>query len=57
MHQHYEVVRDQLCQQVHTGGHDALTVIINARMQTLAHGKARPNIILVRFYCILAVSY
>ena len=56
-HQHYEVVRDQLRQRVRTGGHDALTVIINARMQTLAHGKARPNIILVHFYCILAVSY
>jgi hypothetical protein len=39
-HKHYEAVQDQLCQRVRTGGHDALTVIINARLQTLAHSKA-----------------
>ncbi|KAH8981627.1 hypothetical protein EDB92DRAFT_2106904, partial [Lactarius akahatsu] len=42
--EHYKDVRDHLHQWVHAGGHDAIVVLINARMQTLAHGKARPNI-------------
>jgi hypothetical protein len=57
VHEHYKAVRDQLRQQVLNGGHDALTVLINARMQTLAHSKARPNIILVSHRCIVAISY
>ena len=39
------------------GGHDGVVVIINARMQTLAHNKARPDIVLVSCYYILAISY
>lgn len=57
VHQHYEAIRDQLHQRVLKGGHDAVVVIINARMQTLAHNKARPDIVLVSCYYILAISY
>lgn len=54
--QNYEAMREQLRREIRAGRHDALKVIINARLQTLAHTKARPHIVLVSLYCIVTVS-
>ena len=57
IHQHYAAIRDELHKRANKGGHDAVVVVINARMQSLAYNKARPDIILVSYYYILAISY
>lgn len=49
-HKHYETVRNQLRQRIRAGGHDAVTVIVNARLTTQEFGRVKPTIINVRIF-------